>query len=74
VLLNKSFSDFSVILSRFSLLFAGIVSNFVYYPRKKKRKAAKRTQKLAEVFIEQHPLRICFIFNFKKGSSASSQP
>jgi hypothetical protein len=57
VLRSKSFSDFSVILSRFSILFAGIVSNFVYYPRKKNRKAAKRTQKLAEVFVLKHPLR-----------------
>src|SRR5579862_1707684 len=45
---NQCSVDFLVLLSCFSILFAGVVSNFVYYPRKKNRKAAKIIQKINE--------------------------
>ena len=48
-LLTDSVSvDFSVLLSRFSILFVGLYQHAVYYPTKKNRKSAKIIQKLDE--------------------------
>ncbi len=49
--------DFSVLLSRFLVLFAGVVSNFVYNPRKKNQKAAKIIQKFDETEVRRQSLR-----------------
>ena len=48
--------DFRVLLSRFSILFAGVVSTFVYYPRKKNRKSAKIIPKIDEAIFTEHSL------------------
>jgi hypothetical protein len=43
-------------LNRFSILFAGVVSNFVYYPRKKNRKSAKIILKIDEALNRRQTL------------------
>ena len=49
--------DFSVLLSRFSILFRGLYQLWVYYPLKKNRKSAKIIQKLDETQIRRQSLR-----------------
>jgi len=53
ILHNQSSVNFGVLLSRFSIIFAGVVSNFVYYPRKNNRKSAKIIPKIDEALVMQ---------------------
>ncbi|HSX37552.1 MAG TPA: hypothetical protein VLE95_01845, partial [Chlamydiales bacterium] len=48
---------FGVLLSRFLVLFAGVVSNFVYNPRKKNQKSAKIIPKIDEAWVLGQLLR-----------------
>jgi len=50
---NQSSVNFGVLLSRFLIIFAGVVSNFVYYPRKNNQKSAKIIPKIGEALVMQ---------------------